>query len=488
MYKKSSKKRQRVRLFIVYSVMTLTVLLMASILILFLLGFRIDRDNGRIEQGGLLQFASTPSGAAVEIDGKMINSSTPTKLTAFPGSHSIKMYKNQYEVWSKEISISAGALYWLDYARLVPNNRPIQNVKTYSALHNNIYSTDRKYCLVQQNPTDTSFELLDLRNDNVTSKLVSLPETAISSLKQPKMSGYAIYLMSWDKGNRYVLLKVESPNAKEWIVLDTRNPEESKNISLSLSVGLDQVSFSGTSGKIFYALSSGELRKLDLDSGTISRSYYSNVSSFEMFNSSTLSFEATKSDASGNYKLVGIFRDGDQSPHIIRQVDSSVGRLKIALGQYANRDYVAVLESNKVSILRGSFPPSDSLTNDSLENFAQFNVTDGSSYIKFSPGGDYLTVSSTTDISTFEIEHQKNYNFKSELSGLDKITWLDDNYIYGYNADQLFIQEFDGSNFTKLNTALKNYPAALSHNQVYIYSTGKIDSGYSINRIKMILD
>jgi len=87
MYKKSSKKRERIRLIFVYSMMTGLVILLASFVILFMLGFRFDRDNGRIEQGALLQFDSTPSGALVNIDNQILSSSTPTKLTALPGLH-----------------------------------------------------------------------------------------------------------------------------------------------------------------------------------------------------------------------------------------------------------------------------------------------------------------------------------------------------------------------------------------------------------------
>jgi len=384
--------------------------------------------------------------------------------------------------------INSGALYWIDYARLVPKNRPLKTVKTYQTMSNNLYSPDGKYLLVHESPNATNFDLFDLRNDNVAIKSINLPDPITSTLKQPRMTGYSLTPTSWDKNGRYVLIRLDTNDKREWILLDTKNPEESKNISQILSLGLEKVEFSGTSGKIFYALASGELRRLDLDSNTISRSYYSKVSDFDMLNSSTLSFEATKSDASGNYKLVGIFRDGDQTPHIIRQVDAKVAVLKIALSQYANRDFVAILDSDQVTILKGSFPSSDSQTSDSMENYAVYPVSKGSFNIQFSPSGDYVISRSNNNVDTYGIEHKQNFSFKSEVAESTRLDWLDDNYVYGNSGNELFIQEFDGTNLSKLNYALKEFPASLSPNQKYIYLTSKQDSGTSISRIQMILD
>ena len=110
MYKKSSKKNKRIRLIAVYTVMSLSVILLATLMMMFLLGYRLDRDNGRIEQGGLLQFSSTPNGAAIEIDSNVLSSSSPTKATVLPGNHMIAMWKDKYETWSKTVSINSGTL------------------------------------------------------------------------------------------------------------------------------------------------------------------------------------------------------------------------------------------------------------------------------------------------------------------------------------------------------------------------------------------
>src|SRR3990167_3949783 len=57
----SSQKRQLIVRFLVYGLMTTSVVVIVSILMLVILGYSFNRTDGRIEQGGLLQFATTRS-------------------------------------------------------------------------------------------------------------------------------------------------------------------------------------------------------------------------------------------------------------------------------------------------------------------------------------------------------------------------------------------------------------------------------------------
>jgi len=488
MYKKSSKKNKRIRLIAVYTVMSISVILLATLMMMFLLGYRLDRDNGRIEQGGLLQFSSTPNGAAIEIDSNVLSSSSPTKATVLPGNHMIAMWKDKYETWSKTVSINSGTLYWLDYARLVPKNRPSETVKSYSVISHTLYSPDRKQILVQQNANDSSYDLVDIRSENTSIRSLTLPDAIKSNLASAKMSGYVLKPVVWDNGSRFVLLRAEAGQSIEWIVLDTRNPEASQDITKTLSINLQQVAFSGTSGKIFYGLSSGDLRKLDLDAGTISRAYVTQVDSFEMLNSSTLSYEAKKQEADQLYKVAGIYRDGDQSPHVIKQVAGDVSPFKIAIAQYASKDYLALLEGKSLTLYRGSFPPFDSQTNDSLEEYASLSVGDSMNRVKFSPAGDYLAALSPTRVVSYNLEHKQMYDFNVASSVGDSLKWLDDDYLYAVRDSKLFMQEFDGTNISNLMDASGTYGASLSSNQRYIYTTFVSGNSYNLNRIKMIID
>jgi PEGA domain-containing protein len=55
----------------------------------------------------LIDIASTPSGADIEIDGKFVGS-TPSSVNVAPGDHDIAVKKSGFTAWEKKVSVSAG--------------------------------------------------------------------------------------------------------------------------------------------------------------------------------------------------------------------------------------------------------------------------------------------------------------------------------------------------------------------------------------------
>ena len=115
-----SKRRQPLVRTAVYSFMTLCVVVIVSLLMLVVLGYSFDEHNGRLEQGGLLQFQSIPQGANVTLDEIKLGSQTNTKSTVETGSHSVSFDREGYRSWKKTIDITAGQIGWVSYARLIP--------------------------------------------------------------------------------------------------------------------------------------------------------------------------------------------------------------------------------------------------------------------------------------------------------------------------------------------------------------------------------
>jgi hypothetical protein len=100
-----SKHRQPIRRTIVYSIMTASVVFLVTIMMLLVLGYSFNRDDGRIEQGGLLQFGTTPSGAKVLLNGDDTDSRTTAKSTVPSGTHTVRYELDRYRPWEKTILI-----------------------------------------------------------------------------------------------------------------------------------------------------------------------------------------------------------------------------------------------------------------------------------------------------------------------------------------------------------------------------------------------
>ncbi|TAL14343.1 PEGA domain-containing protein, partial [Patescibacteria group bacterium] len=404
MYRRPSKKREITMRVITYTAMVLSVLAIVSVLIFLILGYRIDTDNGKIEQSALLQYDTNPSGATVTVDGKTLGSKTSTKSTVLAGTHIFTMQKDGYELWQKTLDVKAGTLTWLNYTRLVPKNLKAQSVASYSTIYGSLGTTDGNTMIVQQSASIPTFQIVDLRSDTIKSTNFTIPANFYSEASTAGMV-HTFTLNQWDSGGRYVLVQHTYGDKKEWLVIDTKDPNATKNITTLFDLDLTQLVFSGTSGNILYALSGTDLRQLDLSAGTISRALVSGVSSFSLYQTNVITYVGT--DASDpNKTVVGLYREGDNAPHVLRSVVANGEPIHIATSHYFNQDYVAISQGKRVDITSGSYPSSSSDDISSLGAFASFTFSTNVDTMSFSPKGDYLVVQSGAAFESYDIEHR----------------------------------------------------------------------------------
>jgi len=57
----------------------------------------------------VLDVASTPPGADIEIDGKFVGS-TPSSVNVAPGDHDVVVKKSGFAVWDRKITVSSGKI------------------------------------------------------------------------------------------------------------------------------------------------------------------------------------------------------------------------------------------------------------------------------------------------------------------------------------------------------------------------------------------
>ena len=205
MYRRPSKKKEITMRVITYTAMVLSVLAIVSVLVFLILGYRIDTNNGKIEQSGLIQYDSNPSGATVSVDGKEIGSRTTTQGTVLAGVHTFTMQKSGYQLWQKTVDVKAGTLKWLNYARLVPTNIKAQSVASYPTLSGSLSTIDGSTMIVQQSISVPTFQIVDLTSDTIKSTDFTIPVLSYSEATTPGMV-HTFTLNQWDTGGRYVLI------------------------------------------------------------------------------------------------------------------------------------------------------------------------------------------------------------------------------------------------------------------------------------------
>lgn len=489
MYRRPSKKKDILRRVITYAIMTISVIVLVTGLVLMLLGYRLDTVNGQLEQGALLQFETVPSGASVVIDDKALSAKTPSKSTVRAGVHTIVMQRDGYETWQKTLDIKAGTLTWLNYARLVPKERKPVAVTEYSQLYASLATTDGKSIIVQQSPSAANFQVIDIRSDEVKAVDLTIPATIYSEATTAGVA-HTFTISQWDEGDRYVLLRHDYGDKKEWLVLDTRDANATKNVTELLDIDISSAVFSGNSGNILYALTAGDIRKLDLSGATISRTLVTQVTNFNVFDTNVITYVGSN-PTNPSERVVGLYREGDTAPHVLRVATSPTTiPLHIATGRYFNQDYIVISEGAEVTILRGSYPSSASDDTDTLVDFATFTFAANVDRVSFSPAGDYVLAQAGPYFTAYDIEHQRQTNYTTEIDEgviVAPVQWLDNDHIWTDYSDQLILREFDGANTTTINQSVTGQAVALTQNGRWLYSVGKTDSGYQLQRVRMVL-
>ncbi len=466
--------------------MTLLVCVIVSGLVLVILGFRFDITKGQLQQDAIVQFATIPSGASVSIDGKAVNAKTPAKTALTPGEHAFSMVRDGYQPWSKTVSAKAGVLTWLNYALLVPKSLPLQSVAAYPTVDASLASPTGHTMLVQQKASEPSFQVVDLTSDDIKSTTVTIPQAVYSEATTAGVT-HAFILKEWDQGGRYVLIQHTYGDKSEWLVLDSQNGAASRNITTTFDVALSDAHFSGTSGNILFALSSGDVRKLDLSAGTISRTLASNVTSFSLFKTNIITYIGTGRSGT-NERVVGMYRDGDTNPEILRTTTSSSSvPLFVATTHYFNDDYIAIAEGQKVDITIGSYPTSSNDTT-SLKAFASYTLSAAAERLEFSPTGQFVLTQSGTTMTSYDMEYHTLATSSIEGNGqLSHLKWLNDNYLWADRGGSLTIREFDGANVHTINPLVSGQDAVLTENGRFLYSFGTTTTGVQLQRVRMIL-
>lgn len=489
MYHPVSKQRQLFTRIVVYSGMTIAVVFLVALLILYMLGYEFNQEKGTIQQSGLLQYVTTPNGATIEVDGATLGSKSPTKSTVLPGSHTVVMWREGYETWRKSQTVRAGTLTWLDYARLVPKQRPVETVAQLSKAASSLASPTGRFMAVLPDATLPVIDFYDLTADTVKQTQLTLTDQDYADAKKPDVT-HLFEFVEWDKGGRYLLLKHTHNGAVEWLIVDRSDNTLQSNITATMDIPISDVHFSGTSGLLLFVLTGSDVRKVNLGEGTLSRPLASNVAEFNLYGTDLISYVTTYDEVTG-YRTVGIVRDSDKEPIVLRHyVGDKTISLHVMTTRYFNQDFVVIGHGKNVSVLSGEFPDTTKTVAMSLFPFASFAFDSDIQWLQVSASGRFVVAQNGAKYVSYDLE-RKVLSPTATLAGSSepkKLRWLDNYYVWSDGSDTLTMREFDGANEHAINAVAPGFDATLNPSEKYLYSIGKVGEGYQLQRVKMILN
>lgn len=485
----SSQKKQAIKQAAIYAVMTLSVVTIVFVLILIVLGYRFNRAEGTIEQGGLVQLNSTPSGANLTVNGNRLGATTSTRMTLSPGEHTIAMSRTGYHTWQKTVTVERGSVLWLNYTRLIPTDLDVENVAQFPAVTSTLPSPNRRWLAMTTDPSSAVITLVDINEDTPQITTLELPP-AVYSQSESEAPNESFRLFEWDVSNRYLLLEHRYDDKAEWIVVDIENVAESKNITEIFDVPMTGAKFSHTNGRILYALMGGDLRKIDIGAATISAPLVRGVAQFSLFDRSTIVYTTTL-DEKTKSRSVGYIQDGASEPRLVRTYndDGSVP-LHMSIGEYYNQIYMSIAYGNSVEVLKGSLVRSDSDDSLSLKPVATLSTPENIDYLSTRTDGRFVVAQHAKSYSVYDLELEKSttttVSGEAPLEG--ELRWLDDYTVWSSLDSELRLYEFDGANQHDIMPIVPGQNPTLTQNNRYLYAPTKGDDGsFHLSRVRLIL-
>lgn len=470
-----------------YGLMSISIVTLVTVLVFVMLGYQFNRSDGKIEQGGLVQFESRPVGADVFIDGNNLGSRTASKTTLNAGKHFIKMQRDGYKTWQKSVTVVPGAVLWLNYARLIPNEIKTSSVADFATVSSAASSQDNKWMVIKEDPATPAVRLADLSGDTVKLTNLTLPE---SSFTQPgEGQSQTFTLEKWDPDSRYALVKhVYNGDKTEWLVLDTRDASQTKNITTSLGINPVKVEFDPNNSALLYVLVDNDIRRVDLGAVTLSGPLVTNAADFSLYESYVA--YVTLPDPATKVRTAGYYTEGAKKTRTVKSYsDDGTLPLHFQLGKYFDETYAAVSYGENIEILRGELSDSDDKTPSLMKPMATVTLPGGVQYLSTKTNGRFIVAQSGPTYTVYDMELDKltttTTKGTSPITG--ELDWLDSYMLWSDRDGTLRFYEFDGANQHDIMTVAPGFSASLSPNSKFVYGISKSDDGkFHLKRAQLL--
>lgn len=469
-----SPRRRQLILLLSYTMMTIMVFVISAICLFLILGYRFNVEDRSFAQGGLVQFRSVPSDVSVTVDDKKLSFTTPGKLNIPTGPHTVSFTKDGYLPWRKKVDIAPGELRWLNYARMIPQSIITSDALRFDSYGDSLPTPDRGFVALLQSKSKPTVTMIDIRDkDKIKTSTITLDEEFLPVEK----ASYS--LAQWDANSKFLLMKATYDGGKknDYIRVDrTKANGKPVNITRSVGLSLDDLTFFKDSSSVFYAQTGSSLRRVNLSDETISSPLVSDVDQFYIANNGDIAFTATRDGS----QVSGLYSEGDET---IVQTNTEKDTHITAVGSYYDDAYMAMLHGASLAIVKSPETKND----EAGRTFASLELDFKPTQLTFSPGERFVVASNDTKLQVYDLETDSLHEVKLKTTN-DELQWLDSYYLYETRDGSLVTTEFDGSNRHAITKIIPESDVTLSDDGSFIYSFNKSSNGVSFERSQLILD
>lgn len=498
--RRQQKRRQFIKVIIAEIGMVISVILIVVIAVLASMGFFVSSD-GTIEQSGMMQIHSLPTGASIELDGSTLFSRTNTSKTLTSGEHKIKLSREGYDTWEKTVKMYSGMLVRLYYPRLFLENRHQELVRTLGK-DLEFYSPAASYtAILYAEKASATWQLVNIKSDEVRTQTLDLTKILPGAV-EGKFLG-KVLSVKWNQNGDQVVVKVNYDGHDEWILVNLRDVNQSLNLTKTFGLEFAQIEMIDDAASQLYALENHHIRKVNTTEQAISRVLLDGVQKFANEGTNIIYVQLNKTD-DGQKQVIGVYRDGDKDGTRLAtaEVDQKV---QVALTKYYDAEYIAFSVNDKMSVYYGSLPVYNSNSQEtdfsglkSLLKEAELTVVPET--LSVSPEYQYVVARNDKKFMVVDFEMEELVEYEAPSADL---RWLDNSIMNVVANGSLEVWDFDNTNrrvlvktasaaeeeaagvTTLSQLPVANYPAVIAYNNKWLYYVVQNNGSLNLAREKI---
>ena len=480
-----AKKRRALQWRIVrYIIMVSTIFAIVTFSVLILLGYRLNRTTGVIQQGGLVQFVSEPTKASVTIGSAKLLDKTPSKITVNPGEYLVKMEKDGYQLWQKNVAIKAGEVLWLNSAKLVPRDITTVALRTIPTVADSFAQPKSGFISVLPDASKPVVERYDIRTGDLKSETLDL-----STLNTAVAKKDSYRFLEWNGSTKREILNHTYGKKNELVVVNVDNKDDSFVITpQGKAMPVDAIPDPRDSRDLIVRYSDGSVRSVDGDIGSVSAAVLTKTTSIKSFGSSIV---YVKSVGKNMVETGYLTLDNQLESKSVRRI-STQQPVQFQVQQYFDTYFLTTVVGKNMTVQSTkSLPRSSDDTAASLKLILSLELDNPPVSLRRLDAGQQISILQPSAVTNYDVESKSvtttNLTDKDQKK-LVKLKWLDEFHYYLDNGGILRQYEYDGENQADITNVEAGHAAGYSQNGKYLYTFAKDKSGFTLQRSTLILD
>lgn len=479
------KRIRNIRVIATNIFMSISVVAIVFVLMLVAMGFSFN-ENGGLEQSGLLQLSSHPSGASVEIDNSTQFGHTDFSKMLSSGKHSVYVDRSGYDHWQQDIKIDAGLLTRIEWIRLFPNNPEIEDAAEFKTPRLAAFSPDRRWLIVAEQD-QTQLKRINIQEDKT--KIEELNLATALGVKAERAKEGELEAIAWNENCHKVVLKWTEGEKTSWHLVDLEHADRSINLSKTFQLEFSSIHLANGSASKLWAVENGQLRLINVDDKRLSDVIAKDVESIANNRDvvSFVSFIRDANDQAKTHRELRLYKDGEESftkiAELPEAINASVG---VTMGSYWNEEWISYYANDKMVVLSGKYP-SYGKDASSLKNRYDHELSFIPSITGINYNSRIALWAGSDKLCSFDIETKEIYDVDLAGTELKSLNWLDDFLLWQANSEnQIIIRDFDGSNRrTIVKDSAAALPVVVSENNRFLYFFTANDNSLTLKREKL---